>query len=82
MKTISFDIYHDGKEWVAKNDKITITAETIDQLDENIRLKLKEILKGGKVKVTMELDYRRNVPHWIWQYHPYYFYRAIFLDLD
>jgi len=82
MRTVSFDIHHNGKEWVAHNDEITVTGETLDELDENIKLKLKKILSEGRVKVTMELDYRRNVPHWIWQYHPYYFYRTIFLDLD
>lgn len=81
MEVINFDVYHDGKMWVAENDELRVVAKTLDKLDENIKSKLRKT-KKGKVKVTMELNYRKNLPHWMWQYHPYYFYRTIFLDLD
>lgn len=81
MEVINFDVYHDGKMWVAENDELRVVAKTLDKLDENIKSKLRKT-KKGKVKVTMELNYRKNLPHWMWQYHPYYFYRTVFLDLD
>ncbi|MBO8182229.1 MAG: DUF5395 family protein [Archaeoglobus sp.] len=93
MITISFDVLHDGQKWIARNDEITVSGETLAELDGKIKESLKktlgkreskvsEVTKATRVKVTMELDYRRNVPHWIWQYHPYYFYRTIYIDLD
>jgi hypothetical protein len=73
---------HDGRKWIAKNDEINVIGETLAEIDEKIKERLKEILGKGKIKVTMELDFRKNIPHWIWQYHPYYFYRTIYIDLD
>jgi hypothetical protein len=80
--TVNLSLLHDGTEWIAWNDRITAKGKDLEELDNDIKAKLKGILGKGKVKVTMELDYRRNVPHWIWQYHPYYFYRVIVLELD
>ena len=82
MRTISFDVFHDGDKWIALNEEITVVGKSLDDLDLEIKRKLAERFGRGKVKVTMELDYRRNIPHWIWQYHPYYFYRTIYIDLD
>jgi len=82
MKTVCFDLYHDGDRWIAKNDKIVVSGKTLKELDENIKDRLRNIYKNEKVvKVAMELDYRRNIPHWIWQYHPYYLYRTIYIEL-
>jgi hypothetical protein len=81
MKVVSFDLIHDGEKWIAKNDDITASGKTLDELDENIKTELKaKFREGTKVKVTMELDYR-TIPTWIRQYHPYYFYRTIYVDL-
>lgn len=82
MRTIHFDLYYDGVKWIAKNDRIVVSGKTLEELDENLKLKLKDIFKNGKIKVSMELDFRKVIPHWMWQYHPYYFYRTVYLDLD
>lgn len=84
MKTVCFDVYHNGREWVAKNNRLVVSGKTMEELDRNLKNKLGSMFRGKvkKVKVTMELDYRKNLPHWMWQYHPYYFYRTIVFDLD
>jgi hypothetical protein len=82
MRIINLNVLHDGQKWIAKNDEINVSGETLSDIDEKIRKRLKELLGKGKVKVTMELDFRKNIPHWIWQYHPYYFYRTIYIDLN
>jgi hypothetical protein len=88
MKTLCFDLYHDGAKWIAKNDKMLVTGKTLEELDENIKVKIKEILerenleRGKVIRINMELDYRKTIPHWMWQYHPYYFYRTVYIELD
>jgi hypothetical protein len=83
MRTICFDLYHDGVRWIAKNDQIVVTGKTLEELDENLKLKLKDVFENERtVKVNMELDYRKMIPHWMWQYHPYYFYRTVYLEMD
>ena len=81
MEVVNFIVYHDGEKWIAENDELKVSGETISQLDEILKARLKKI-KKGEVKVTMELDYRRNLPHWMWQYHSYYFYRTIYLNIE
>ena len=83
MKSVCFNLYHDGEKWIAKNEEMIISGRTLRELDEKIRSKLKDSYKKEKVvKVMMELDYRKNIPQWIWQYHPYYFYRTVYMELD
>jgi len=83
MKSVCFNLYHDGEKWIAKNEEMIVSGRTLRELDEKIRSKLKDSYKKEKVvKVMMELDYRKNIPHWIWQYHPYYFYRTVYMELD
>lgn len=82
MNVVCFDLYHDGEQWIAKNGELTVTGKTLRELDQNIKNELKRMYETEDViKVTMELDYRRNIPHWIWQYHPYYFYRTVYMKL-
>ncbi len=82
MNVVCFDLYHDGEQWIAKNGELTVTGKTLRELDQNIKNKLKRMYETEDViKVTMELDYRRNIPHWIWQYHSYYFYRTVYMKL-
>ncbi len=80
MKVVSFDLIHDGERWIAKNEDVVASGETFDELDEDIKTKLKEKFNlVGRVKVTMEFDYR-TIPVWIRQYHPYYLHRVVFLE--
>ncbi len=80
MKIVSFDLIYDGERWIAKNDDIVASGETFDELDEDIKTKLEKRSDfTGKVKVTMEFDYR-TIPAWIRQYHPYYLHRVILFE--
>ncbi len=82
MNVVCFDLYHDGEQWIAKNGELTVTGKTLRELDQNIKNELKRMYETEDViKVTMELDYKRNIPHWIWQYHSYYFYRTVYMKL-
>lgn len=79
---MKFLLTHNGKDWIAKNGDNLARGRTLEELDEQLRNKVKEkycFEKGTRVEVNMEFDYK-TIPFWITQYHPYYFNRAIYVD--
>ncbi|HDO22524.1 MAG TPA: hypothetical protein ENH38_09340 [Nitrospirae bacterium] len=72
-------IRHDGKNWVVENDKLTLSAPTIDGIDEKVRTFMRQnelVKKGDKSKVRMLFD-NSTIPQWIRQYGQHYFNRVI-----
>jgi protein associated with RNAse G/E len=73
-------ITHDGKRWVARNDAITASAETLPELDANVAEALREQGNFGKVTVFMGFKFS-TIPTWIRQYASHYFNRYVLMDL-
>ena len=81
MKRLKLVLTHDGRKWIARNHEFVATGVTLEELDENVRCKLKDMFKKGeKIEVKMEYDYR-TFPLWMTQYHPYYLHRVIHVEL-
>ncbi|AEA47188.1 DUF5395 family protein [Archaeoglobus veneficus] len=77
-------LVHDGERWIAKNGDFFVAGKTLEELDENLKTELKKRmgdLRGKKIEVRMEYDYRGTFPSWITQYHPYYLHRVIHVEL-
>ena len=67
-----------GEEWAARNDDISATGRTIDELDERIKNRLAE-LGHGKAVVNMFFD-SLSLPVWMRQYASHYFNRSIYIE--
>ena len=64
--------------WVAEGEGMIFKGETLRDLDKNIENELRKHLKG-KIKILMRFDYS-TFPHWMTQFHPYYFNRILVFD--
>lgn len=76
---IEFTIHHNGTEWVINNNDLTLSAPTIEQLDNKLKSTLREkklINKDKKQEVVMRYD-NSTIPEWIRQYSQHYFNRVI-----
>ena len=73
-------ITHDGKRWVARNDAITASGETLSELDANVAEVLREQGNFGKVTVFMGFKFS-TIPTWIRQYASHYFNRYVLVEL-
>uniref|UniRef100_A0A7J2TJ35 DUF5678 domain-containing protein n=1 Tax=Archaeoglobus fulgidus TaxID=2234 RepID=A0A7J2TJ35_ARCFL len=74
---IELILRYDGK-WVAEGKGMRFEGETLGDLDRNIENELKKHFKG-KIRVFMRFDYS-TFPHWIIQFHPYYFNRTLIFE--
>ncbi|SMC20588.1 hypothetical protein SAMN02746041_00958 [Desulfacinum hydrothermale DSM 13146] len=82
MKTIQFSLTHNGREWVASNRAITLSAPELEDLDAKVRKTLTEqglVSSGEKAKVWMAFD-MSTIPQWIRQYSQHYFNRVIWVN--
>lgn len=76
-------ITHDGKRWIARNDDIRATGDTLPELDANVA----DVLRAGggfeksPITVFMGFDFT-TIPTWIRQYASHYFNRVISIDVD
>ncbi len=76
---IELIISHDGTNWTAKNDFLSASAATLEELDINVGKLLSKngyIEKGQKLKVFMAFD-NSTIPQWIRQYAQHYFNRIV-----
>ena len=76
---IDFTIVHRGNKWQAYNEFLQASADTLEELDQNIKTILakdERIKKGDKVKLFMAFD-NSTIPEWIRQYSQHYFNRIV-----
>ena len=79
---IELTIIHDGRSWVAKNEFLNASAETLEMLDielGNLIKQNQDIKRGERVEVYMSFDIS-TIPQWIRQYSQHYFNRIIYID--
>lgn len=79
---LELTITHDGKEWIARNDAISIAGRTLPELDGNLvkALRTDGRFKGSKVTVFMGFDFDL-FPVWLRQFHTHYFNRFVTVDV-
>ena len=76
---IDFTIIHSRNKWQAFNEYLQVSADTLEELDQNIKtllVKDKRVKKGDKVKLFMAFD-NAAIPEWIRQYSQHYFNRIV-----
>jgi|Deesub1362A_J573_1020465.scaffolds.fasta_scaffold00311_42 hypothetical protein len=82
MKRLVFKITHNGREWVVRNESMTLSSPTLDELDIRMGELLRErgeIGQGERVRVIMEFD-SSSIPQWIRQYTHHYFDRVVEIE--
>ncbi len=78
QSTIDLVITWSDEEWVAKNDDISASGRTLDELDERIKGQLAK-MGHRKAIVNMFFD-SLTIPVWIRQYASHYFNRTLHID--
>jgi hypothetical protein len=70
---------HNGKNWIARNEMLTVSAPTLEELDAKIKasIRKKDLLKKrNTIDVMMYFD-NSIIPQWMRQYAQHYFNRII-----
>ncbi|MEM0089251.1 MAG: DUF5395 family protein [Archaeoglobaceae archaeon] len=75
-----FILRHENK-WVAEGHGLTVAGSSLEELDKNIAKILKEKGYSGRLEIQMSFDYS-TFPHWMTQFHPYYFNRTVVFEID
>ncbi len=76
---IELIVSHDGKNWIARNDRLSAQAPTIEELDNELTKLVKQkgyLAPGKKVDLFMAFD-NSTIPRWMRQYSQHYFNRII-----
>ena len=76
---MDFVIYHNGKDWCLKNEHFFFSSPTIDGLDQELSIAMRNsglIKKGECQKIFMAFD-NSTIPRVIRQYANHYFNRII-----
>jgi len=78
---IIMNLVHDGRDWVASNDRVTARGRDMDELAADLRRVIAGsglFPEGTEVTVRMQVP-MDIVPHWMRQYNPSldYFNRAM-----
>jgi len=79
---IELSMRHTGQDWLVENESLSVSAPTIDELDRQLKVLLKEKLllqEGVKVRVFMVYD-NSTIPQWIRQYAQHYFNRILEIE--
>jgi hypothetical protein len=79
---IELTIRHTGQNWVADNELLRVAAPTLDKLDDQLKIILKEKKlhkKGTKTTICMYFD-NSTIPQWIRQYAQHYFNRVLVVE--
>ncbi len=72
-------IWHDGRDWVVKNEIMALSAPSLDELDREVARLLRQkglVREGEKAEVFMVFD-NATIPQWIRQYARHYFNRIL-----
>ncbi len=76
---IELIVSHDGKNWIAKNDRLYAQAPTLEELDNELTKLVKQkgyLEPGKKLDLFMAFD-NTTIPRWMRQYSQHYFNRII-----
>ena len=76
---IEFIVSHDGKNWIARNDRLSAEAPTLEALDNELKKLVKEkgyLEPGKKLDLFMAFD-NSTIPQWMRQYSQHYFNRIV-----
>ncbi len=80
VKNMSF--FHDGRQWIARDEDLEVAAPSLTDLDGKLREEIKSRYspqQGTRLTVNLDFDYS-TIPHWMIQYHPYYMHRRLEFD--
>jgi len=80
MKQLEFHLSFLQTQWICTGNDISISADSLDQIDELLQQKLEEKYKNTNINVKMYFDFDR-FPTWMRQYMPHYFNRSIVYNL-
>jgi len=80
MQLVEFDLNFTDTHWVCTHQDASFTADSLEQLDLQIKKYLIEKYKNGNVKVKMYFDFDR-FPTWMRQYMAHYFNRELTYQL-
>ena len=80
MKSINFDLNFDQTHWICSNTDISLRADSLENLDAEIKNYLQKKYKKGDFKVKMFFDFER-FPLWMRQYMAHYFNRELTYQL-
>ncbi len=72
-------ISHNGKDWVAENELLSVSAPTLDQLDIRLaeKMRARRLVDRGQVKKVFMGFNNATIPQWIRQYAQHYFNRTV-----
>ena len=76
---IELIITHNGKNWIAKNNKLSAKGTSLEQLDNNLKKLVRQqglLDAHEKIDLFMFFD-NSTIPQWIRQYSQHYFNRIL-----
>ncbi len=76
---IDATLTHDGKQWIAFNKSFNAAGVSLEELDEQVKLQLKQngiLPSSKKVHVFMACD-NEIIPGWMRPFHNHYFNRIL-----
>ena len=76
---LEITITHDGYNWIASHQLFECTAETLEEIDQQIISIIRNTIQFKDqqfVEVFMGFDYD-TIPTWLRQYHTHYFNRIL-----
>ena len=79
---IELTIRHTGQNWFVENENLSLSASTLEDLDDQLKILLKRKKlhkKGTKTRVFMFYD-NSTIPQWIRQYAQHYFNRILVIE--
>ena len=76
-----FTLSFSKNQWICYNKSIKITADSLDEVDENIELYIKNSYEKGIFNIKIFFDFDR-FPEWHRQYMPHYFNRNFTINTN
>lgn len=76
-------LWHDGKNWIAKNQQIEVAASELPALDIAISeaIKQQQLFHKGSTVVVYMIFNQAAIPEWMRQYANHYFNRKVTLTI-
>ncbi|MCF8085869.1 MAG: DUF5395 domain-containing protein [Desulfohalobiaceae bacterium] len=82
MNTVNMSFFHNGTQWIARDEDMEVAAPSLTDLDGKLREEVRfryTPSQGARFTVNLDFDYS-TIPHWMIQYHPYYMHRRLEFD--
>ncbi len=81
VRTVEMQLDHDGNNWIASNNWLTLAAPSLDELDRKVEQAFaREIDSGVPIEVFM-CSNNEVIPMWMRPYMNHYFNRILELPL-